>query len=317
MTDAEHPVILVPLDGSPEAERALPLAENLAGSDGRLILLRVVRASDALPERWPPVEVPERDLRAEAEEHVRRETGEVAERVRPAVPGVEVVTAVGDPAEEIIRLAEEEQVDLIVMTTRGRSLPGRLLFGSVADRVARHSTRPTLIVRVDVPPTPLARIIVPLDGSPLSEEALPVAVRVAKRRNLPIHLVRIVEVEEIVDEIRRNLLGDLYTMPRDDAYALARSRREAAAADYLAKRAEQVRAEGIEADVEVKSGTPAFELLDLARPSDLVVITSHGRGGVQRWLIGSVAEKLVREADAPVLIVPAPKERADSASREK
>ncbi|MER3438644.1 MAG: hypothetical protein C4346_14230 [Chloroflexota bacterium] len=125
----------------------------------------------------------------------------------------------------------------------------------------------------------------------------------AKRRGWLVLLVRIVDLDEIVREMWLDRQGDLYRFPKDEAYEEARKRCEAQAAAYLAKLVERLRQECVQAGLTVATGTPAFVLLDLVQPGDLVVMTSHGRGGLRRWLIGSVAEKLIREAPAPVLIV--------------
>jgi nucleotide-binding universal stress UspA family protein len=300
---AEGAAILVPLDGSPEAERALPFAETLVDPHGEIILLRVARSLDAFGEPWPGRQLSEDDLRAIAEEAARRSLLTVAERLRHTVPRVRIEVVFGDPADEIIRVAEAEDVEMIVMTTHGHGAAGRIIFGSVADRVARYGTRPTLLVRANVPPVLPDRLVAALDGSALAEQALPVAVRLAKRRGWPVHLVRVVDLDEIVREIWQDRQGDLYRLPRDEAYEEARKRCEAQAAAYLAVHAERLRQEGVQADYEVATGTPAFVLLELVKPGDLVVMTSHGYGGLRRWLIGSVTEKLVREAPSPVLIV--------------
>ncbi|MER3438643.1 MAG: hypothetical protein C4346_14225 [Chloroflexota bacterium] len=177
MTIAGRPAILVPLDGSAEAERALPFAEELVAPDGGIVLLRVARGRDAFAEPWPGRPATEDDLRIIAEEVARRSLLKLAEHIRRRVPEVRITVVFGDPAEEIIRIDEEEQVEMIAMTTHGRGATGRVVFGSVADRVARHATRPTLLVRAGVPPVLPNRLVVPLDGSALAEQALPVAIR--------------------------------------------------------------------------------------------------------------------------------------------
>ncbi len=303
MESAQGPAILVPLDGSPEAERALPFAETVMDPHGEIVLLRVARSIDAFAEPWPGRQLSDDDLRAIAEEVARRSLLAVAERLRRTVPRVRIMVVFGDPADEIIRVAEAEQVEMIVMTTHGHGAAGRAVFGSVADRVARYGSRPTMLVRATVPLVLPDRIVIPLDGSALAEQALPMAKILSKRRGWPVHLVRVVDLDEIVREIWQDRHGDLYRLPKDEAYEEARKRCEARAAAYLAEHAERLRQEGVQADLAVATGTPAFVLLELVKPGDLVVMTSHGYGGLRRWLIGSVAEKLIREAQSPVLIV--------------
>lgn len=159
--------ILVPLDGSDLAEQALPYAEALAESGRQLILLEVGQDSDD-------------DLRA-LERH--------------ADSGARLETAQGDPTEQILQVAQDLGVGLIVMTTNGRGAVGCWAFGSVADQVTRRSPVPVFVVRPreedgsDVSPV-IRRLVVPLDGSALAEEALPTAVSLAKRLNVPVQRLR-------------------------------------------------------------------------------------------------------------------------------
>src|SRR6266516_4411000 len=163
--------ILVPLDGSELAERALPFARSLAHMvGGDLILARVANGRRPFGD---PVEA-QIEAAAEAEAYLERladdrRAGCVAERSLPY----------GDPATEIARLAGERSADLIVMSTHGRSGLSRALVGSVADTLVRRTALPLLLVRAGLPldrwEHGLRRILVPLDGSELAEAALPQA----------------------------------------------------------------------------------------------------------------------------------------------
>lgn len=296
--------ILVPLDGSEYAERAVAYVAHLPSRTVRL--LRVEPAfqrlgEGPLPKAW-------REWREESELEARTYLNRVSATLRSAGSQVELVVRYGDPADEIIREAEE--ADLVVMTTRGRGAVGRAVFGSVADRVVRHGTRPTILLRGDDQPiaiTPPHRIIVALDGSPLAEAALPVAARLASELGRPIHLVRVVDTAEVLAAIRAG------ESTGDTAYEEARAACEREAAAYLDARAAELAGQGLTVDHEIRGGHPVSALLDLAQPSDLLVVTSHGHGGVRRWLLGSVAEKLIRHAHAPVLLVRAPDEHAHNA----
>jgi nucleotide-binding universal stress UspA family protein len=131
----------------------------------------------------------------------------------------------------------------------------------------------------------LRRVVVPLDGSAAAERALPLATELANTLECAIHLVT-------VDE-RDGGLRDSAGL--DDAEA------------YLERQADKVKLAGLAASTEWLAGAPAAALLDLTAPGDLLVLTTHGRGAARRWQIGSVAEKLLRQATAPVVLV-----RADS-----
>ncbi len=288
--------ILVPHDGSEAADAAIPWAARLP--DSRITLLRVE------PDLGPAIgEISGLDLEtwvssdvAAAKEELERAARPLAETGRT----VETTVVVGDdPADAILAAAEAEPTRMIVMATRGRGGAGRLLYGSVADRVANHATVPVLLVRPGELPAANGRVLVPLDGSALAEAALPIGARLARDLGAPLHLVRVVDPEAIVARIRqRTASGEM--LP-DNAWALVRGELDDEAREYLARMAAGT---GVEATLEVTGGTPAFALLELIVPGDVVVMSSHGASGLRRWLRGSVADKLVRESPAPVLLAP-------------
>lgn len=141
------------------------------------------------------------------------------------------------------------------------------------------------------------RVVVPLDGSDLAKQALPEAIQMAKLSSAPVHLVRIIDLSQLD---RYGVYGfgggaaafqDLV----DDELEMATSDLESAATE--------LRGQGLTVTTEVRRGGVVFELQQVAQPGDLYVIASHGRGGVSRWFLGSVAEELVRRSVVPVLIV--------------
>ncbi|HEY7033131.1 MAG TPA: universal stress protein [Thermomicrobiales bacterium] len=141
------------------------------------------------------------------------------------------------------------------------------------------------------------RIVVPLDGSGLAEVALPQASELARLTGAPVHLLR------VVDFTRLERYGP-YALALEYAAAepvLTDERAEAKA--YLQDVQAQLDGEGLRADAEIRQGRVAREIVAALKPGDLVVIASHGRGGLSRWLLGSVAEDVVRHAAVPVLLV--------------
>jgi nucleotide-binding universal stress UspA family protein len=185
-------------------------------------------------------------------------------------------------------------VDLIAMATRGRGALGQLIFGSVANRVARVSPVPLMLIHPtdDTPSRPNhQRIVVPYDGSELATEAFPLAASLSKQLNLPVHLIE--TVYEPASAAPDFVIGNVIGAAKD------------AASEDLERATAQLRELGVEATSEVLVGSP-FSAISLAtRPGDILSVTSHGRTGVHRWLLGSVAEKLVQQATAPVILVPA------------
>ncbi len=266
--------VLIPLDGSQRAEAALSWVRVLNAQ--RIRLLRV----------WPEGND---DESAVAHEYL------TAAAARSCPPGatVDIRVVAGDPAERIV--AEAAETDLIVMSTQGAGDGGRRLFGSVADRVSRHAPVPTLLLRggrAPVPTAPLQRIVVPLDGSPTAERALPMGAKLAGMLDAPVHLV---SVHEPASGERSDLTGQRQAATDDARLDDVRA--------YLDREAAAVRARDVSASTEVRAGAPDAELLATVGPGDLLVITTHGRGAARRWKIGRVAEKLLRHAAAPIVMI--------------
>ena len=141
------------------------------------------------------------------------------------------------------------------------------------------------------------RIVVPLDGSDLAERALPHAAEMARLTGSPIHLVRVIGAP---------YLGGygLYGLAAEQAaYEQAFDAEESASREYLAKIERDLVDRGLTVTREIRRGLVRHELTATTRPGDLVVMASHGRGGIPRWFLGSVAEEVVRHATGPVLLI--------------
>ncbi|CAA9564401.1 MAG: hypothetical protein AVDCRST_MAG87-1833 [uncultured Thermomicrobiales bacterium] len=293
--------ILVPLDGSDASRAAVVFAEQL--SCEHLVLLRV--EADRHLQVLPGLSGADTEWKNRHAERIHGELESVAEPLRQRGRTVEVEVRFGDVAGQIIDAARS--AELIVMTTHGRGAAGRAIFGSMADRVARHGTTPTLLLRRGAHATAQAtprRVVVPLDGSALAERAIPEAEKLARTLEVPVHLVRAVDLDQVVAMLReRAPVGAAPAPGGDDPYEGARLEAEQQAATYLEEQASAPWAEGLNVDTEVLKGTPAFVMLWSLKPDDVVVMTTHGLGGYRRWAIGSVAEKLIRESPGPVLLV--------------
>ena len=301
-------VVLTPIDGSELALGAVPWAAILAGPAGTVMLLRVIppqhternaRGTDGdegahgIPTAWTSA--------AEAE------LDEAAHSLETPDVDVERLVVAGEPDEEIVAAATRRGVDLIAMASRGRGAIGRAIFGSVADRVARTATVPVLIVRAATEetgkPVSIARLVVPHDGSEIAARALPVASDLARRLGIPVHVVRAVDPVASLP-MGRGMFGTAPMVSAeitDRVWQEAEAEAKATVADAIA----HLKDEGIPASGAILNGSPFFAISEATKPGDLIVLTSHGRGGARRWLLGSVAEKLVREAPVPVLLVPA------------
>lgn len=301
--------LLVPLDGSELAERALPMAlELLSGGEGEIILLRVpvlvpmsrARYSGALS-WWYPDQAEQR-ARQQAKEYLAGVCEHVA---RPGVvlrPEVEE----GDAASCIVDLAQARDVDAIVMTTHGYSGLTHWFMGSVTDKVVRAAHRPVLIVR---DARPVRRILVTVDGSARSELALPPAISVAQRLDADVTCLHVIEPLLIFD--MRFLRSD-YTAA--EVLDVTLEAAEEDAQRYVASLAERFGASGVQFKPVVRDGPVADTILSYAaeQETDLVVMATHGRTGLSRWVYGSVAQKVLRRICCALLLVPIPDEQLRS-----
>lgn len=282
--------ILVPLDGSALSESALDVAGIIPG---RLVyLLRVEQHAPEVNHYIGPDgrETHRRIVYREGDEYLRR----AGETFRSQGRQVESLRSWGDPADRIAEAAAD--VDLIVMATHGRGPAGRLIHGSVADRVAREVPVPVLLVPGGYRPhgTMITRILLPLDGSELAETALPAAVALGGELGVPVHAVC------VVDPRTGQSPGKGSQRPGESVQRT--STFAAHAARIYLEDCLQRHGDGVTTSYEVTSGATIAALERAIRPGDLVVMTTHGHRGLRRLVLGSVAEALVRGGLAPILL---------------
>lgn len=288
--------VLVPLDGSPLSEEALPLAVSVAkASKAKLILVRAV---------WvlPLEEMRSADLEIKAIAEAEKYLDTVAARVLGQ--GVEVETCVPFmPAGEGILLEINlRHADLVVMSTHGRSGLSRLVFGSVAEAIVLHSPVPVLLVRSQHEqqfPATLSygmEILTPLDGSLLAETALPYAEELARVFNGTLVLMRIVDLPP-------QWVDPLVTTPYPTQEVFERL--EADAKTYLETISATMRAKGLKVRTVLVAGIAANCLLDECDTEKirLVVMATHGRTGFSRAVFGSVALRVLHQGHLPLVLV--------------
>ena len=138
--------------------------------------------------------------------------------------------------------------------------------------------------------------MIALDGSPLSEQSLTFAEGLARDLGASMVLIRVLDAEAVQAAVQASA-------SHVAGYAESAETVGHAMVEYLAEHAVRLRDDGIPTAIEVPTGDPTHEILVTGKPGDLIVMTSHGRGGIGRWLLGSVSEKLVRQAKAPVLLM--------------
>ncbi|MBI4220006.1 MAG: universal stress protein, partial [Chloroflexi bacterium] len=292
--------ILVPLDGSALAEHSVASAADLAERfSASLLLLSVLDRPEAMhPDAVRGMAESSGTTGANGGVVVLdRPTQRVGGYLKKVAAGISLPNVVkttvefGDAAGQILKTADVEDIDLIAMTTRGRSGVVRGLLGSTTDRVIRGARVPVFVMRPDMAVPfgnqlpPVTDVIVPLDGSERAEMALPHAEMFAKAYGAGIVLVRSVpfmtgadpgepggfpaayqahSMEELVEDARRSV----------DAVRL-----ELASRGYVVK-------------TKVARGSPRAQIVSLCeeRPNSIVAITTRGLGGVTRWVLGSVAD---------------------------
>ena len=293
--------ILLPLDGSTLSESALPYARLLATALQVPVELLQAMDPDLLAVLGHPRYV-EREPSLEAivkGRQLRYLT--TVERRFPAPVRVSGAVEVGSAEEVILSKARTVPSTLIVMATHGHSGLKRWLLGSIAEKVLRGATNPLLLIRATEEGSKsevasLQTLIVPLDGSPLAESALPYAVELARTLDLAVVLVRafslpapgyLAEEEAQTGHAGENRLGQ-------------------EAQEYLDEKTEQLHAQGVKKIATAAVDGPAADtIIDLAREkaTSLVVMCTHGRSGVRKWMLGSVTERIAHHSHAPLLII--------------
>ena len=284
--------ILLPLDGTARAEEALPFARDLALADGaQVFLLHVAAGHKPAPQ----------------EATIERRIEALARELRDGGVTAHVLTAHGHTPETIATVISVHHIDLVALAPESRGLLETLWRPSVTAGLLPRLEAPVLIA----PPSgesrassassmalgPGGHVIVPLDGSPLAERALPLARRIAERYQRGLLLLRVVPPLQAV-------------MTGAGAYPIAsdladREFREAG--DYLRAVCDQLQVAGhVPAQYMVLNGIPADEILAEVetKPCSILVMSTHGRGGLSRFLLGSVALTIARKSAIPTIIMP-------------
>ena len=286
--------ILVPLDGSPLAEQVLPYVVRLGLSNGTPVTLLRAYSIPAVGLEDTSGMYLEQIMAAylaEAEAYLKR----VGDALGQAGLTISPVVREGEAASLVVGEAETVPGTLIAMSTHGRSGISRWVLGSVTDKVLHAAVCPLLIIRAsrvedpadeqaDGPekrwtgPVFIRNVTVPLDGSELAEKSLPHAISAAKGLDVPVTPVRVAT----------------------DAA------QHAEVTEYLERASANIREQGVSCPGgTLLRGEPAEALLSMlqAQPDTLVTMTTRGLSGIQRWVLGSVTDRIVRYSGTPVLVV--------------
>jgi nucleotide-binding universal stress UspA family protein len=290
--------IMVPLDGSTFAESALPLALALARRTGATLHLVTV------VEPMPPLAY--EDWEADATEWVREYLDNTVERVSAHHDG-EVTMALerGDVVDILEAQAVERKADVVVMATHGRGMFSRMWLGSVADGFLHRTDRPIIMVRPEEDREPPAldrepsfrRLLVPLDGSDLSESALEHATEFGELFDASYHLVRMVAYPH---DLASPYVPHTTQMNQSILREATKS-----AEEYLEVRAERMRHRGLQVTTSVTVDAQAGHGILVEAVStecDAIAMATHGRTGVSRAILGSSADKVLRGTHLPLLL---------------
>ena len=278
--------ILVPLDGSKLAELVLPYTEELAKAlNSEVVLVSVCQPAESQYRHMHQLYL------EKMAELVKRNTN----------GSIKVEVLLGEPAEEIIDYIKKNDVSLIIMASHGRSGIMPWAMGSVANKVIRRITIPSLLVRASVPYPEkegvFNKILVPLDGSDAGEAALPYVAELSRKLSSEVILLQVVASGRHVHTV-----GGLdYVLFAEQQVAAMK----ADAKQYLEKVGKKLAGTKGTIRCEVRVGDTAQEIIRFADETNtrLVAISSHGHSGAKQWTLGGVTRKMLQAGDTPVLLV--------------
>jgi nucleotide-binding universal stress UspA family protein len=289
--------LLFPTDGSPGATAALDHALDVAAAHGATVhLLNVADTAQDSVTRIGDEVID--TLETEGE----RIVDEAAARANERGVSTETVVLQGEPYSTIVDYADERETDLVVMPTHGRKGLERFLLGSVTERVVRRANVPVLTVRPDSDIAyPYGDVLVPTDGSECADAALDAGIDATVAADATLHLLSIVDVTTLGVDVRAEIQIDYLEETATEIVADAKTAATDAGLD------------DVTATVEFGSSirVAIVEYVE-DHDVDLLVVGTHGRTGVDRYILGSVAEQLIRTAPVPVLTVRAPEEPEDA-----
>lgn len=300
--------ILVPLDTSKLAEIAIPYAEELAVKLGSEVILIHVRTSADAPDKTEHRAYISK-MAGEVEQHIKKSSalppGEKVKVVSAIIGSPSIIT---HPAEQILDYAEKENISLIVVATHGRSGISRWTLGSTANKLARASKCPVLLIRAKtaVPESVhLEKILVPLDGSKLSEAVLPYIENLASKLKTRINLLNVVEnayyIIPVYDGMGYGTAGIVRVPYNEEEVKPLKE----AAEKYVKSISDKLMTEGIKANYEVRVGFAGEEIIEaeVEMHPDMVAMSTHGHSGFGRWENGSITDKVLHAGNTPLLLV--------------
>lgn len=278
--------VVVPLDGSDEAEITLPYAFTMTRLFGAKLHLLSVDESGAA------------DTTNLYQSYLSHLDTRLKEKYPDQIGSWQTYLQNGKANEEIIRFTQGKEADLVILAAHGASGLGASQVGKTASKVLSGIEKPILLIKSPPPDKDclIQRILVPLDGSGIGQAALDLVAVLAPVLNAEVTLMQAVEPVRYMPSI--DGLG-AYTLPIDDAEI------EAEASAFLNRRAEVLRGYGVTTTTVVKTGAAVDLIINYANENsiDLIAMSTHGLSGLTKWVFGSVTEKLMQYSTTPVLVV--------------
>ncbi|MBA2678496.1 MAG: universal stress protein [Ktedonobacteraceae bacterium] len=316
--------ILVPLDGSKRAERALPVAARIAReTHGSLLLVRVVSMATEL---WPYVDLETAYTQAVVETELREAAHYLdSQAAVPELAGisVEIVVLHGPTAATILSVALSHGADLITICSRSYTGMTRWVMGSIADKLARHSSVPVLILRDnglqpltrDASSSQPLRLLAALDGSSRAMASLLPAAALLSALAAPgrgtLHLARVVKPVLAEQEDEESYSFNLRNSEQEviEATCYLSKTVEHLRAGHLSKIVDLTWSAVIDTDVArgiVRMAECLDNLKDGGDEFDMIAISTHGHGGIQNWVTGSISQRVLNATRLPILLVRPP-----------
>jgi len=307
--------IVVPLDGSEAAEAVLELAKNLAVRSGSaLTLLHVCRPEETDLERLHSAYI------QRVAELVERDISKICETVQCHFDGVTATSSPvllnGEPAQEIVRYAEENEASVILMATHGRSGLTHSVMSDIANRVVRNSLVPVWLMKtlgsddIICAEWPPKRVLVPLDGSERAEKVLPYATEYAQLFDAELVLVNVCEQPAVTADYPEASMEISW----DEHLSRIRSHYQAQCSVYLEVVKDRLKEMAPNVTAESLLGNAAEEIIGYIQQNrcDLVAMTTYGHSGMGRrvadslagrWIFGNVTEQVLATTSRGILLV--------------
>ena len=290
--------ILVPLDGSKTAEFVIPYVAEIASRfDSHVIVTRVSDPDVSIYASKPYLETVAENMRLQIKNFRARNKCEV-----------ELKVLMGNPANEILNCAVETECKLIVMASRGETNYSPWPLGNVAAKILRAASSPVLLIRKQADDEALKekrlikKILLPLDGSRLSEAAIPAATELSRKTGAAVILFRAIEPDVVV-----TTPGVAMTrgMAVEHGRTVITSQAKPLALKYLNGMKEAMVKDGAKVSTAIGKGPAADQIIDYAEANsvDFITMSTHGLSGIGRWVFGSVTDKVLHAGDTPVLVI--------------